>query len=229
MLRKELDYNWPEVARETSRAYALNRRSPAVQLRCAISNLMPHGRITEALAEIEKVLQADPLSILTRWWAAVMAIFGRAFDRAADEGRHMIALEPAHFLGHWAVGMSRVEGGAPDEGAAALQKAHELSGGIPFTLGFLAYGYGRAGQRDEARRLIDLARRAAGAVYIPPSTLALGYVGLGEWDAAFEWWSQAIEVRDPLIIPIKSYPFFDPVRDDRRFQAMTRRLNLAED
>ncbi len=41
-------------------------------------------------------------------------------------------------------------------------------------------------------------------------------------------WDQAIEVRDPLIMPIKTYPFFDPVRGDPRYGALLRWMNLAD-
>ena len=49
MLRKELDYNWPEVDRELQRALDLNRESPLVRLRYAISGLLPHARNDEAM------------------------------------------------------------------------------------------------------------------------------------------------------------------------------------
>lgn len=228
MLRKELDYNWPEVDRELRRARELNGQSPLVRLRYAISGLLPHGRIDEAAAELEAVLQHDPLSVFTRWWAAVLAWVGRRRQRLADEGRHMIALDPAHFLGHWAVGWASIESGAPDKAVRAFEKAHELSGGIPFTLGSLSFAYGRAGRRGDARQLLERAEALAASAYLPPSTFAFGYVGLDDWDAAFEWWNQAIEVRDPLIVPIKSFPFFDPVRGDPRYRALLRRMNLAE-
>ncbi len=228
MLRKELDYNWPEVDRELRRARELNGQSPLVRLRYAISGLLPHGRIDEAAAELEAVLQHDPLSVFTRWWVAVLAWVGRRRQRLADEGRHMIALDPAHFLGHWAVGWAGIESGAPDEAVRAFEKAHELSGGIPFTLGSLSFAYGRAGRPGDARDLLERAEALAASAYLPPSTFAFGYVGLDDWDAAFEWWNQAIEVRDPLIVPIKSFPFFDPVRGDPRYRALLRRMNLAE-
>jgi len=228
MLRKELDYNWPEVDRELRRACELNGQSPLVRLRYAISGLLPHGRIDEAAAELEAVLQHDPLSVFTRWWVAVLAWVGRRRQRLADEGRHMIALDPAHFLGHWAVGWAGIESGAPDEAVRAFEKAHELSGGIPFTLGSLSFAYGRAGRSGDARDLLGRAEALAASAYLPPSTFAFGYVGLGDWDAAFEWWNQAVEVRDPLIVPIKSFPFFDPVRGDPRYRALLRRMNLAE-
>lgn len=142
----------------------------------------------------------------------------------------MIALDPVHFLGHWAVGMACTERNDElDEAVTALEKAHELSGGIPFTLGFLAYAYGRAGRPDDARGLLEQTEAMATESYVPPSTLAVGHVGLDDWDSAFDWWNQAIEVRDPLIMPIKSFPFFDPVRDDPRYLAMLRRMNLPQD
>ncbi len=228
MLRKELDYNWPEVDRECHRALELNRDSPVVRLRYAISGLMPHGRVVEATTELEAVVRLDPLSIPTRWWLAVMSYFSRHLERMADEGRQIIALDPNHFLGHWVVGMQRDAIGAGAQAVAALEKAHELSGGSPFTMGFLAYACGRAGQPDDARRLLARAQAIAAEAYVPPSTFALGHVGLDEWDAAFDWWNRAIEVRDPLVMPVKSYPFFDPVRGDPRYRAMLCLMNLTE-
>jgi eukaryotic-like serine/threonine-protein kinase len=229
MLRKELDYNWPEVDRECRRALELNSESPLVRLRYAISGLMPHGRVIDAAAELDRVVRLDPLSIPSRWWLAIMLYFSRQFKRMAEEGTRIIALDPNHFLGHWVIGIHRDAIGAGTEAVASMEKAHELSGGSLFTLGFLAFVRGRAGHVDEARRLMADAQNAAKGAYVPPSTIALGHVGLGEWDAAFDFWNQAIEVRDPLVMPLKSYPFFDSLRGDMRYQSMLRIMNLVEE
>jgi len=229
MLRKELDYNWPEVDREFRRARELNRESPLVRLRYAISGLLPHGRIDEAAAEVEAMLQSDPLSLLVRWWVGIVAYLGRRPERMIDEGRHMVALDPTHFLGHLIAGLACTESGGPDEAVTAFEKARELSGGIPLTLGYLTYAYGRAGRRNDARELLDQMETMATTAYVSPSTVAIGYVGLDDWDVAFKWWNQAVDVRDPLIVPIKTFPFFDPVRDDPRYRALLRRMNLSED
>ena len=61
---------------------------------------------------------------------------------------------------------------------------------------------------------------------MPPSTFALGHVGLDDWDAALEWLDRAIEARDPIIMPIKSFPFLDPIRADARFQALLKKMHL---
>ena len=225
MLRKELDYNWPEVERELRRAFELNPRSPLVRLRHAISLLLPYGRVAEALIELEAMVQTDPLPF-TRWWLGVVALLARRFDRTVEEGRHMIELDQAHFFGHWVLGMGLEGGGAASEAVGELERAHELSGGIPFTRGFLACACGRAGRRERAGELLEGAERAAAAGYMPPSTFAFGYAGLGQWDAAFEWLEKAYEVRDPLIMPITSYHFLEPIRDDPRYRELLRRMNL---
>jgi len=226
MLRKELDYDWPEVDRMLRRAFELNRESPLVRLRYAISGLLPQGRMDEAVVELEAVLESDPLSLHVRWWLAAMAYMARRPDRSIEEGRHMIALDPTQFMGHWALGMGLTETGAATEAVADLEKAHELSGGMPFTLGFLAYACGRRGRPDDARELLAEALELGSERYYPPSAVALCYVGLEEWDSAFEWLDRAIEARDPIIMPIKSYPFLDPVRGDARYLALLQKMHL---
>ncbi|MGE5344714.1 MAG: protein kinase domain-containing protein [Acidithiobacillales bacterium] len=226
MLRKELDYNWPEVDRELARAFELGRESPLVRLRYALSGLLPHGRVDEAMAEIEEMLRTDPLNLFVRWWLAVMAYLARRPERMIEEGRHMLALEPGFFLGHWAIGIGLDETGARNEAVAALERAHESSGGSPFTLGFLAFVYGRAGRGDDARRLLDHAKKTAEATYVPASTFFMGYVGLDDRDAALAWMDRAVETRDPIIMPIKTFPFLDPLRDDPRYRALLQRMHL---
>jgi serine/threonine-protein kinase len=226
MLRKELDYNWAEVDRELHRGLELNPESPLVRLRHAISGLLPHGRVAEAMTEIDAIVRVDPLSMFARWWLAVMALLARNLDRMNEEAQHIIALDPGHFMGYWVLGMHRDAIGAGAEAVAALAKAHELSRGAPFTLGFLAYANGRAGRTDKARALLEDAGEAAKAGYVPPSTFAFGYIGLGDWDAAFEWLDRAIEGRDPLVMPIKTYYFLDPIRGDARYRALLQKMHL---
>jgi TolB-like protein len=227
MLRKELDYNWPEVDRELARAIELEPQSPAVRLRHAISGLLPHGRMREATAEVEEVLRSDPYSLLVRWWLAVMTYLDRQPERMAEEGRRMIALDPGHFLGHWVIGAASDELGAGREAVRAFDEANRLSGGIPFTLGFLAFANGRAGERAEARRLLEAAAGLAERAYVPPTTFLMAHVGLGDWDEVLRWADAAIEARDPIIIPIKTFPFLDPIREDRRFRVLLEKMRLG--
>jgi serine/threonine-protein kinase len=227
MLRKELDYNWPEVRREMARAVALNPASPVVRLRNAISGLMPLGLLDEATSEVMRALEADPLSISLRWWLACVHWLARRPEQAVAVGRGMVELDSTSFFGHWALGLALTEAGALEEATDEMRQAHILSGGGLVPLGFLGYLHGCAGRVSEARKVLDHLGQAARAGYVPPTSFANVHVGLGQKDDAFEWLDRAIDARDPLIMPIKSFPYLDPLRADPRFTALLRKMNLA--
>lgn len=227
MLRKELDYNWIEVDREMCRALELNPASPTVHLRHALSGLMPHGRLDEAAAEISLVLESDPLSLFVRWWLACMLWLGRHPDQAADVARRMIDLDPTSFWGHIALGAALADTEALDESLAALLRACEYSGHSPLAVGNLGYLHARAGRRDEALAVLATLQQTARGGYVSPWLFGLVHGGLGDWDVALEWMDRAIEARDPLIVPIKSYPCLDPIRHDPRFRTLLAKMNLA--
>jgi hypothetical protein len=67
----------------------------------------------------------------------------------------------------------------------------------------------------------------AAQAYVPPTNFAWIHLGLGEIDEAFAWMDKAIDARDGMMTPIKSYWFLDPIRDDPRFTALLRKMNLA--
>jgi serine/threonine-protein kinase len=227
MLRKELDYNWAEVDREVGRALQLKPESPIVRLRYVLCGLMPHGRLEEGAAEMSRVLESDPLSLFARWWLACMLVLGRHPERGAEVARGMIELDPTSFYGHWALGLALNDTGALDEAVLAMQRACEYSGGAPVAVGFLGHCLGRAGRRDEALAALRRLQEAGDRGYLPPFSIALVQIGLGDWDAALEWMDRAIEARDPIIMPIRSFAFLDPIRSDPRFTALLRKMNLA--
>jgi eukaryotic-like serine/threonine-protein kinase len=227
MLRKELDYNWPEVRREMRRALDLSSPSPAVRLRNAISGLLPLGQLDEAEAEVVRALDVDPLSIDARWWLACVHWLARRPERTAEIGRGMIELDPMSFWGHVALGIALAECGSLDAAMTAMERASEVSGGVAISLGFLGQFQGRAGRRDQALATLERLRQGAAGRYLPPFSVALIQIGLGDWDQAFAWMDRAIDERDPIIMPIKSFPFLDPVRSDPRYTALLTRMNLS--
>ncbi len=227
MLRKELDYNWPEVDRENARARELGPSSPAVLLRHAISGLLPHGRFEEALEEIDEVLASDPLSLLVRFWSGVLSYFGNQARRTVEEGQFMVALDGSHFLGHWVLGLGRELEGDLDAALAEMERANELSGGIPFTLGFLALMLGRAGRPAAVRSILEELQHRSGSGYVSPFASVPGHAMLGEWNTVFDGLDAAVDQRDPLVMPILSYRFLDPVRGHPRYAALLRKMRLA--
>ncbi len=227
MYRKELDYNWPEVEREMQLALQLSRLSPVVRFRYALSGLMPQGRLEEAIRELEGALESDPLSVPMHVWLCVMLWFARQFDRAVEQALRAIELDPTNFMGYCALGQVRTMQRAFKEAIPALQKAAELSGNSPTVLEWLGLALAQAGQTAEARALLQRFHEIAKQSYLPPTCIAWIHLGLGEIDDAFAWMDRAVDTRDPMMVPIKSYCFLDPLRADPRFTALLRKMNLA--
>ena len=225
MLRKELDYDWSEVNREFARALELNPHSLVVRMRYALCGLLPHGRLAEAAAELERVVESDPLSIPVRWWLGSMYLFSRQAKPLREQADRMLEIDPAHPLSHMGMATLHLLVGQPAAAVAAFERACELAGSPAWLRGFLGLAYGIAGERDKAQALLDDLRVGSPERYVPPFALALTMFGLGDIDAVFEQMNRAIDVRDPLIVPLGSYPFFDDLKSDARFTALLSRMN----
>jgi TolB-like protein len=227
MLRKELDYNWPEVHRELARAMELDPHSPVVCLRRAIAGLMPEGRLAEAAAEIEVVLETDPLSPFVRWWLATLHFFAGDGVRTVEEADRLIAIEPGYAPAYIIRCGGLLIQGDGESAVRTCERGVELGGGAPWLQGWLGQAYALAGRRDEARAIRERLVGLSASTYVPPSVIAWISLGLGDLDDGFRRMEEAFDVRDPLIIPIRSYPFLIPLRGDPRYQSLLAKMNLA--
>lgn len=225
LYRKGLDFNWAEVKREMDRARELDPASPLVRVRYAQGWLVHQCRFDEAISEIELALESDPQSTFMRAWLVVMYWLKREYDRAIQQGRLIVDFDPEAPTGYWMLGAVLREQGGFDEAIAAHQRAVELSHGAPLMLGWLGLALGQAGRAAEARGVLERLHATERAVYVPPSSLAWTYYGLGEVDEAFAWMDRAVDARDYMMIPLQSYPFLDPVRSDPRYLALLKKMN----
>ena len=226
LYHKQLDYNWLEVDREMARALELSPASPVVRMRYAFNALMPRGFLEAAAEELERALEWDPLSTFVRGHFAIVLVLWHRWDEAMDQARLLLELDSNAPWGDFVMGVSYREQRKLDDSIAAHRKALTLSGGSAIMRGWLGLSLALAGQTDEARTLLDGLREEATRTYVPPTSIAWIHLGLRETDDAFEWLDRAIDARDQLMMPIKSYAFFDPIRADPRFLALLQKMRL---
>ncbi len=225
-LCKIRDYNWDEVQREFALALKLNPTSLLVKFRHAISGLMPMGQLDEAVAELETVLDLDPLNLEARRWLGLMHWWRRDYDRSLEQAQLILAIDPNYPTAHVLIGVTRCAQRKFDEAIPELRKCVELSNRAPVWLGWLGLGVALSGDFADACALLAQLRAAAERTYIPASSFAWIHLGLGELDEAFAWMNRAIDERDPMMTPIRSYPFFDSIRADPRFAGLLRKMKL---
>ena len=224
-----LDYDWASVKRHLDRARELNPSSPLVRVRYAMGPLLtPECRLEEAIDELQAALESDPLSVIIRMWLAIMFYLDRQFDRAVEESRRIVAIEPANYVGYWLLGAYAAADGRFEEAIASHQKSIELSGGSTLMLGWFGLTLGLAGRTEEAHGVLDQLQAVADrGAYVPPTCFAWTYLGLGDIEHAFVWLDRAVDVSDRMMVPIQLYPFFDPLRGDPRYADLLRKMKLT--
>jgi TolB-like protein len=94
------DYDWPAVRRHIDRARELNPASPMVRVWYAMGPLLaPECRVEEAIDELLAAAESDPLSALVRAWLSIMFHLDRQYDRAIEESRLIVEMEPKNYVG----------------------------------------------------------------------------------------------------------------------------------
>ncbi len=113
------------------------------------------GRLDEAMPEIKRALDLDPLS--PRINAALGSEFywaGR-LDEAIEQYRKMLDLDPNSVTAHSGLGLVYAKKGLHAESIAETKKALDLSPGDTDAIATLGYAHAAAGNRKEAQKAID--------------------------------------------------------------------------
>jgi len=217
-----LDWNWSNAAAEFHRALELNPNSATSHEKYAFY-LVRMGHLREALAEVQRSVDLDPISDSTFHAEGFIYYFSREYDQSLAIARTVrdlkINLPDWSFL----LGDIYAEKHMYPESIAAFMKA----GNDPYTMGHLGNAYARAGQPDQARKLIAQIEEHVKKDGIGRYEIALVYTGLGEKSEAFKWLEEAYRAHDVGLVYLKVDPCLDPLRSDARFDDLMHRLGLS--
>jgi serine/threonine-protein kinase len=219
------DWNWAEAEGEFKRALQLNPGSSDAHQMYAYY-LAAMGRFDEAVREMERARELDPLSVVKIVGIGEVFHLARRFDEAASQYRKALEMDPNFGFAHWALGRALTGKGMYDEAIAAFQKAIPLSGDSPDEPAELARAYALAGRRREALKIIDELKRQSERKYVAPTSIATIYGALGDREQAFAWLERARVERDSLLVLLKVEPMFDSLRPDPRFISLLHRVGL---
>ncbi len=221
---KEIDLDWKGAEIEYNRALQLDPNSVRTHETYAW-NLEIVGRLDEAMTHLKRAQELDPLGMDLNWDMGVLLFFSRQYDRAEEQYRKTIEIDPNYNPAHLGLVQVYQKKGMYAEAIAELKKANAL--GKPEGNAALGYAYAVAGQRDEAQKILDDLTVQSKERYVSPFSFALLYMGLGDNDHAFEWLNKTCDENPYRISFIKVNPRFDSLRSDARFTDLLRRMKLA--
>jgi Flp pilus assembly protein TadD len=151
--------------------------------------------------------------------------FARRPDEAIEILTRAHEMDPTLWVPLGYLGAAQTLNGQYAEAAATFRKAIEISDGSPNTKSHLAYALAKAGQRDEALKLINELKRLAEREHINTFHFAVPYIGLGDKDEAFFWLGKGVDEGSIGFKQLDVHPWFDELRSDPRFEALLIRAN----
>ena len=221
------DWDWLGAERGFRRAIGLNPRNATAHHWYATSCLAPMGRLDEALDEMLLAQSLDPVSAIVARDVAAMHFYRRDFQTALERCDHTIELNPHFGAAYWTLGLIQEQLKDFDESEAAFQRAVHLSPNMPRVHGALGRTFALSGRRKQALEVLGKLEAFKKQRYVSPMEFAWIHFALVQTDQGFWWLTKASEDRAFELIHLKVDPRFDPLRDDRRFGAIMKKLGLG--
>ncbi len=233
--KQNFDWDFAGAEQEFRHALELNANY-AIAHQWYATFLSDMGRHQEAIAEIERAIQLDPLSVNVNTAAAVVFYFTRQFDRAAKQAKNALELDPNFYSAHsWLAAVYQTTDAYEaafdeDEKVASLMGNDEMRSQIAA----LRRAYSAGGPKGMYRERVKQLQKSGASQFLPivagPTRwgLAIAYAHLGENDRAFEQLEQCYRVREFAMLTLKNNPDLDPLRSDPRFADLLHRIGLPQ-
>lgn len=219
-------WDWEGADREYRRAIELNPNY-ATAHQWYSEYLAGMGRFDEALTEIRRAREIDPLSPVINAGEVWILYFARRYDEAIENGRRLVQSNPEFAEIHEYLKRSFDQKGMYRDAIASRQMRRKLVG-VDSTESEVLRRAASAADRQtywQARLAQELEEAKAEG---PASfDLAEIYAQLGEKDKAFEWLEKAFEQRTYTMMYLKVAPNLDSIRSDQRYVNLLGRLGFS--
>ncbi|HTU45127.1 MAG TPA: winged helix-turn-helix domain-containing protein [Bryobacteraceae bacterium] len=183
------------------------------------------GREDDAIAELNKALQLDPLSPEINGMLLWPMYLKRDYDGALAACEKTIKLYPDNWMAHWWGGFAYLMKHQFPLAFAELSKARTLNPDSTGAISSLAAAYALSGNRSQAEKLLTELMSRRSKQYVSPMDIAGIHHALGEKDEMFRWLNKAFDDEAEMLIVLQYDPQWDDLRSDPRFQELVRRVH----
>jgi len=188
------------------------------------------GREQEALAEISRAHQLDPLSpIITRVIGSIR-VSARRYDEAISVCKELENENPTFATAHDCLAYAYWGKHMYPQVIEEWKAYGQLSGNSDESelAAALEQGFRSGGWRGSLTQAIETLQTRRKTKYFSPLAIARFYADLGDKDQAFQWLGTAYQEHDWLLMGLNTYFQLDPLRSDPRFKELVRRVGLPQ-
>jgi eukaryotic-like serine/threonine-protein kinase len=222
------DWEWAAAEREFRRSIELNPNSSDAYWYYGWF-LASMRRNDQAIAEVKRSQQIDPLTVFPTAGVGTLYLFTRQWDPAIEQLHHAIAIDPNFWFSYSFLGRAYEQKGKLPEAIAQFQRAVELEKENAEIWSGLGNAYAVSGNRAEAQKVLDHLKELSAHSWVAPYNVAVIYAGLGDKDQAFALLERAYQDRSyymPSFLTMDER--LDNLHSDPRYAALVKRVGLPE-
>jgi Tfp pilus assembly protein PilF len=219
------DWDWAAAEDRFKQAIALDPNYASAHHFYSIL-LMAAGRQPEALVEIKRAQELDPLSLIVNDVVGWIHYQGREYDLAIQQFRNTLEMDPNYVPVLLDLGTAYMKTGDYRSATAEFEKARTVGGESGLVLSKLAQAHLLSGNRKEGVKLLRRIQSTSAPALASPWELSFVYVALGEKQKALALLKQATDERVGWVIRLAVDPAFDDLRSEPEFQALLQRVRV---
>ncbi|HEY3664078.1 MAG TPA: hypothetical protein VGL24_13070 [Chthoniobacterales bacterium] len=227
-LRASYEFDYAGATLAFDRAIQLNPND-ATARHWSGMNMASLGNIAGEVAQMQRAVALDPLSLIINTNLGRALIHARRFDDAIAQLHRTIELNAGFAYAHRALGMALEFEGKTADAISEYEKALSLGEDIAASA-MLGHLSGKIGRQVEATKFLRQLQAERARRYVDPFWLAIVYVGLGDREHAMAALEQGYADRNGDELGyLRIDPFLDPIRGDPRFEALAEKIVPARE
>ena len=225
LIKFQYDWDWDGAEKELNQAISINP-SYALAHHFYADYLKAMGRFHEAIIEIEKAQELDPLSLAINTGVGHVLYLSGQFDKAIEQYKKAIDLDPDFMMTHIWFGRPYLEKGMYPEAISELETGVKLSGESTLALSMLGHGLASAGRKEEALQVLDKLKERAKSEYVPSYWIAVIYNGFKDKEQVMTWMKKAYAERSSWLVWTNVEPRFVWLKDDPDFVELLKEMKF---
>lgn len=183
-------------------------------------------RFPEALHEAQRAQELDPLSLSINTTLAGKYLANQQYDEAMAIDKRVLEMDPSFVPAHRCLAKVYEAKQMWPEAIEELKKEVDLSQQNARALGDLAYGFGLAGDRTKALRIVKSIEELSAKKYVSAFEVAKVFVAIHDYHNALLYLEKSYRNHESQIPFLNVTIALYPLHSDPRFIALVRRAGL---
>jgi tetratricopeptide (TPR) repeat protein len=191
--------------------------------------LLWQRRNSEAIQEIQRALELDPLSLIVNTAAGWLYMYAGQEEKAVKHAETTLDIDPSFGFAHLILAAVNERRGRHDEAVEGHLKADSFAGTLTQQeIASLRTAYASSGWTGYLRKRLEIKEPKAEEGKASPYDIAWLYARLGDSDKAVEWLTRAYDERNRGMAGILTDDAFDKLRSDPRFIEIMKKMRFPE-